>query len=260
MTALSCQRDRHVAEIVLARPEKRNALRDEDVAELRSALQASVTGPAPARAVLIRGAGPAFCAGRDLTGAAPGAEDGGAILREVFNPLIAEVAGLDVPTIAAVQGACVGAGLGLALACDLVITAESARLGSPFVRIGAVPDSGVHRFLLDRVGPARTLELIYTGRMLSGREAAAVGLVNACVPDAELTSRARQVAAEISRGPTVAFMLSKRLVRQVSDDALPLSEVLEAEARAQADASRTRDYQAGITAFLEKAPVTFAGR
>ncbi len=260
MSAVSYLRDRDVAEIVLNRPHKRNALREQDVAQLRSAVLASVAGLAPPRAVLIRAEGPTFCAGRDLAEAAPGAEDGGAILRDIFNPLIAEVAELDVPTIAAVQGAAVGAGLGLALACDLVVAAESARFGSPFGRIGAVTDSGAHRFLLDRIGPARTLELIYTGRMLSGREAADAGLVTMCVPDSQLADRARQLAAEIGSGPTVAFALSKRLLRQVRDSAFPLSEVLDAEARAQTDACRTSDYKAGIRAFLDKVPVSFTGR
>ncbi len=117
MTAVSCQCDGAVAEIVLARPRKRNALRECDVVVLRSVIRSCASGPDPARAVLIRAEGPAFCAGRDLTGAEPGTEDGGAILRDIFNPLIADVAGLDVPTIAAVQGAAMGAGLGLALAC-----------------------------------------------------------------------------------------------------------------------------------------------
>jgi 2-(1,2-epoxy-1,2-dihydrophenyl)acetyl-CoA isomerase len=258
VTAVCSRRDGDVAEIVLNRPDKRNALREEDVAGLRAALQAAVTEPA--RAVLIRAEGPAFCAGRDLAGAEPGAEDGGVILRDIFNPLIAEVAGLDVPTIAAVQGAALGAGLGLALACDLVVAAESARFGSPFRRIGAVPDSGAHRFLLDRIGLARTLDLIYTGRMLPGREAAGIGLASMCVPDDQLAGRARQLAADISQGPTAAFALSKRLLRQARDGALGLSEVLEAEARAQSEACRTSDYQAGIRAFQRKAPVSFTGR
>jgi 2-(1,2-epoxy-1,2-dihydrophenyl)acetyl-CoA isomerase len=260
MTAVSCLRDGQVAEIVLTRPDKRNALRDQDVAALRSAVRSCASGPEPARAVLIRGEGPAFCAGRDLTGAEPGTEDGGAILREIFNPLIADVAGLDMPTIAAVNGAAVGAGLGLALACDLVVAGKSARFGSPFGRIGAVTDSGAHRFLLDRIGPARTLELVYTGRMLSGQEAADAGLVSMCVPDGELAIRARQLAASIGSGPTAAFKLSKRLLRQARDRTFPLSEVLEAEACAQTEACRTSDYQAGIHAFLEKRPVSFTGR
>jgi enoyl-CoA hydratase/carnithine racemase len=260
MTAVVCHRDGDLAEVVLNRPEKRNALRERDVLELRAALRASAGGPHPARALLLRGNGQAFCAGRDLSDAAPGTEDGGAILRDIINPLIAEVAGLPLPTIAAVQGACVGAGLGLALACDLVIAAADARLGSPFARIGAVLDSGAHRFLVDRIGPARTLELIYTGRLLSGREAAEAGLVNACVPDDELAARARGLATGISHGPTAAFAASKRLVRRIENAAVPLDEVLEAEARAQSEACGTQDYQNGIRAFQQKSAAHFSGR
>jgi enoyl-CoA hydratase/carnithine racemase len=256
MNPLLCRRDGELAEFVLNRPDKRNALRPQDVLDLRE----SVAGPRPARAVLIRGEGPAFCAGRDLTDAEPATEDGGAILAEVFNPLIAEVADLRVPTIAAVHGACVGAGLGLALACDLVVAAESARLGSPFARIGAVLDSGSHRFLVDRLGPSGALDLIYTGRFLTGREAAEARLVNECVPDAELAEHARRLAVQISQGPTAAFALSKRLVRRIENSALPLADVLAAEAAAQSEACRTEDYRAGIKAFQDKTVVAFSGR
>lgn len=259
-TSVRSGRDGDLAEIVLNRPDKRNALREEDVLELRAALRATVAGPDPARAVLIRGEGAAFCAGRDLTGATPATEDGGEILRDIFNPLILEVADLPVPTVAAVQGASVGAGLGLALACDLVIAAEDARIGSPFARIGAVLDSGSHRFLVDRIGPARTLELIYTGRFLTGREAADAGIVNACVPVADLAEHARRLAQTVSKGPTAAFTQSKLLVRRIENSTLTLPEVLEAEAAAQTAACKTRDYQDGIRAFQEKSVPTFTGR
>src|SRR5207247_10895798 len=105
-----------------------------------------------------------------------------AILRDTFNPLMEQMAHFPAPTIAAVQGAALGTGLGLALACDLVYAADDARIGSPFARIGAVLDSGAHLAFVQRVGTHRALELIYTGRLLSGREAAEWGLVNGSVP------------------------------------------------------------------------------
>jgi enoyl-CoA hydratase/carnithine racemase len=207
----------------------------------------------------VRGEGRAFCSGRDLADADPLHEDGEAILRDVFNPLIERLAGLAVPTIAAVQGACLGTGLGLALACDIIYAADDARIGSPFARIGAVLDSGAHAAFVARVGAHRALELIYTGRLLSGREAAEWGLVNRSVAGADLVRRTREMAASIARGPTAAFVESKRIVRSITDASPSFAEVLAAEAAAQGRASRTRDYQDGISAFQEKRNPAFTG-
>jgi enoyl-CoA hydratase/carnithine racemase len=257
--AVRAERGARVLEVVLDRPERRNALRDEDVAALRSVI-ADAAGDSGVRAVLVRGEGSAFCAGRDLSAADPGSEDGGEVLDRVYNPLVADLAALAVPTVAAVQGACLGAGLGLALACDVVLVADDAMLGSPFARIGAVLDSGVHRFLVDRVGPNRTLELVYTGRMLNGREAAAWGLANRAVAAGRLLPAARDLAARIAAGPTTTFRASKRLVAAIRDEGLALPDVLAAEAAAQSAASRTDDYAEGIAAFQQKRTPAFKGR
>jgi 2-(1,2-epoxy-1,2-dihydrophenyl)acetyl-CoA isomerase len=249
--------DGGVAEVVLNRPDKMNAMNLAMVHDLVDTLnKAEADG---ARALLVRGEGRAFCSGRDLADADPLHEDGEAVLRDVFNPLIERVAGLAVPTIAAVHGACLGTGLGLALACDIVYAADDARIGSPFARIGAVLDSGAHAAFVSRVGPHRALELIYTGRLLSGREAAEWGLVNRSVAGADLVRRAREVAVSIARGPTSAFLESKRLVRAITDGASSFADVLAAEAAAQGRASRTHDYQDGISAFQEKRKPSFTG-
>jgi 2-(1,2-epoxy-1,2-dihydrophenyl)acetyl-CoA isomerase len=258
MTAVTLRMEDGTAEIVIDRPERRNALRDEDVAALRGALRDVVVREA--RVLLLRGEGPAFCAGRDLSEADPGNEDGGAILRDVVNPLIAELAALPVPTVAAVRGACVGSGLGMALACDILLVADDARLGSPFARIGAVLDSAAHLWLAERVGAHRTLELVYTGRMLSGREAAEWGLANRSVAATELLGEARRLAAGIAAGPTAAFRLSKDIMRRVRDEGPGLAGVLEAEAVAQSAASASADYAEGFSAFLGKRPPRFTGR
>jgi enoyl-CoA hydratase/carnithine racemase len=249
--------DGGVAEIVLNRPDKLNAMNLAMVHEIDESLDA--VEQAGARALLVRGEGRAFCSGRDLADADPLHEDGEAVLRDVFNPLIERMAGLAVPTIAAVHGACLGTGLGLALACDIVYAADDARVGSPFARIGAVLDSGAHAAFVSSVGPHRALELVYTGRLLSGREAAEWGLVNRSVAGADLVRRARELAVSIARGPTSAFLESKRLVRAITDGAPSLAHVLAAEAAAQGRASRTHDYQDGISAFQEKRKPTFTG-
>jgi enoyl-CoA hydratase/carnithine racemase len=177
----------------------------------------------------------------------------------VLNPIVERTAGLNMPSIAAVHGACLGAGLGLAMACDIVYAADDARIGSPFARIGAVLDSGAHRAFVTRVGPHRALELIYTGRLLSGREATEWGLVNRSVAGADLLRRTREMASTIARGPTAAFLESKRIVRRLTDEAMTLFELLAAEAAAQGRASRTHDYRDGITAFQEKRKPAFTG-
>jgi 2-(1,2-epoxy-1,2-dihydrophenyl)acetyl-CoA isomerase len=249
--------DGGVAELVLNRPEKMNAMNATMVRELMESLDTVESGGA--RAFLVRGEGRAFCSGRDLADADPLHEDGEAILRDLFNPLMARLAGLAVPSIAAVHGACMGTGLGLALACDLIYAADDARIGSPFARIGAVLDSGAHAAFVARLGAHRALELIYTGRLLSGREAADWGLVNRSVAGADLVRRTRELAATIARGPTAAFLESKRMVRRISDEAMSLTDVLAAEAAAQGRASRTHDYQDGIAAFQEKRKPSFTG-
>jgi 2-(1,2-epoxy-1,2-dihydrophenyl)acetyl-CoA isomerase len=245
------------AEVVLNRPDKLNAMNAVMVRELLAAIDHATS--AGARALVVRGTGRGFSAGRDLSDADPANEDGEAILRDTFNPLIARVAGLDIPTFAAVHGACLGTGMGLAMACDVVYAADDARLGSPFANIGAVLDSGAHAAFVERVGPHRALELVYTGRMLSGREAEAWGLVNRSMAGSDLVHRTLEIAGRVAAGPTLAFAESKRLVRRLRSGAVPLSEVLAAEAQAQGRASRTHDYQEGIGAFIAKRTPTFMG-
>lgn len=249
--------DNGVAELVLDRPHKMNAMNGAMVQELAAALDAAEQ--AGARALLVRGEGRAFCSGRDLAEADPLSEDGEAILRDQFNPLIRRMAELAMPTIAAVHGACLGTGLGLALACDVIYAADDARIGSPFARIGAVLDSGAHAAFVSRMGPHRALELIYTGRLLSGREAAEWGLVNRSVAGGDLVRRTREMAGAIARGPTAAFLESKRIVRSIQDASPSRSDLLAAEAAAQGRASRTHDYQDGIAAFQEKRKPAFTG-
>ena len=251
------ERDGDVAELVLNRPERRNALDGAARAVLSGALDELEKDPP--RALLLRGEGKGFCAGRDLSDAEPLSEDGEAILREM-NPLISRLHGLRCPTVAAVQGAALGFGLGLALACDLLVVGESAKIGSPFAAIGAVLDSGSHHFLCSRIGPARTLELVCTGRFLSGAEAVEWGIANAVHPDDELLEAARSLVATIAAGPTTTFLLSKDLVARIASEGLSLDAVLAAEAVAQGEASRTSDYGEGMTAFLEKRKPTVTGR
>lgn len=253
---ISIQND--VAEIVLNRPDKMNALNEAMVAELSAALDRAAQEQV--RAMILRGEGPGFSAGRDLAEANPGKEDAESIIQSLFNPLIRRVADFPAPTFAAVHGPCLGVGLGLALGCDVVYVAEDLKIGSPFGRIGAVLDSGGHWFFVERLGAHRALELIYTGRLLSGADAAAWGLVNACVPKAELVDKVRALAAAAAKGPTSAFMESKRIVKMIGEEGLGLVDVLNLEAKAQGAAGRTDDYREGISAFRQKRAPKFSGR
>jgi len=245
------------AELVLDRPDKMNAINEAMVADLHATLDR--VAAAGTRALVVRGEGRGFCAGRDLADADPANEDGEAILNDSLNPVVERLAELAVPTFAAVHGPALGTGLGLALACDVVYVADDARIGSPFARIGAVLDSGAHDFLTRRIGAHRTLELVYTGRLLSGREAAEWGVVNRSVGRTDLLPRVRQMARAVASGPTLAFVASKRIVRRITDEGLGFADVLRAEAAAQGAASRTHDYQDGIAAFQEKRAPRFTG-
>ncbi len=248
--------DNAVGTIVLDRPDVMNALDDATVDAMREAIEAV----AAARCVVLSGEGRAFSAGRDLSAATPLEEDARAILAERFNPLIAKLRSLPMPTIASVQGAALGVGFGLAMACDIVIAGERARLGSPFANIGCVLDSGGHAALVTRVGPHRALELIYTGRLLDGAEAAEMGLVNRVVPGDELADVVAEMARSIAAGPTAAFAESKVIVHQFMDSHLDTEASMDAEAAAQGRLAGNPDYVEGITAFMEKRTPTFLGR
>lgn len=246
-----------VAEIVLNRPDKLNAMGDMMVGDIHSHLETAEA--AGVRALIFRAEGRAFSAGRDLEGV-DAARDNAEKVLGMFNRLIARVAEFPAPTFAAAQGACLGAGLGLALACDVVYVANDAKLGSPFAKIGAVLDSGAHSHFVQRLGTHRALELIYTGELISGKEAAAIGLVNRSFDAAELLEKVRSVARLVASGPTAAYLESKRIVRKIENERIGLSEVMALEVIAQSAASQTADYREGFLAFQQKRPPKFTGK
>lgn len=257
-TAVRLDRRGDVAELVLDRPDARNAVTDRMAGDLAEELERLAA--TPGRALVVRGEGRAFCAGRDLAEIDLEAGDSEAVLAERLNPVITSLADLPVPTFAAVHGAALGFGFGLAMACDVVYAADDARLGSPFGRIGAVLDSGGHAALYQRVGPHRALELIYTGRLLSGREAADWGLVNRSIAGAQLLTVTREVAAAVAAGPTSAFVASKRIIAGLAQRSLDVQRSLAEEAAAQGEAARGRDFAEGVRAFLQKRSPDFTGR
>src|SRR5690625_2514196 len=174
----------NIAEVTLNAPEKMNALDEQAVAELGQAY--TDAAEAGVRALLLRGEGRGFSAGRDISNVDPADDDAYDYLGKIVTPVLRQMAEFPAPTFAAVQGACLGVGLGLAIATDVVYVAEDAKIGSPFANLDASLDSGVHALLTDRLGAHRTLDLIYTADLMSGKEAVEQDLFSRSVPKDEV--------------------------------------------------------------------------
>ncbi|WP_461169414.1 enoyl-CoA hydratase/isomerase family protein [Arthrobacter sp. Z1-15] len=244
-----------IAEIVLNSPRKLNSLNEEALAQLSQAYDdAAVPG---VRALLLRGEGRAFCAGRDISAVDPANDDAYEYLGELVTPLLQKMAGFPAPTFAAVQGACLGVGLGLLVATDVVYVAEDAKIGSPFAALGAALDSGGHWLFTERLGTHRALDLIYTGDLMSGSEAVAAGLFSRSFPADQLQERTRDIVARVATGSGGAYRISKALVAEIRDSRIGLWTAMEEENKAQGILSGTRDYAEGFTAFLEKRKPAF---
>jgi enoyl-CoA hydratase/carnithine racemase len=248
-----------VAEVILDRPAKLNALDSPALAALRRVFT-ELRRHEDLRAVLLRGEGRAFCAGRDVSGVDPAVDDAAAFLRDQVHPVLQAIRSVPVPVVAAVQGACLGVGLGLAGTADVVYAGHSARIGSPFAKLGAVLDSGGHALLVDRLGPHRAMDLIVTGELLDGAEAARVGLVSRAVPDEDLLTMTRALVRKVAEGPTAAFAQSKAVITALRERRGSAPELLEAEAAAQGAVSTTRDYAEGFAAFQQRRAPVFTGR
>lgn len=248
--------DGGVRTVTLNRPKALNAANQAMLAELSSAFDAAAADDG-VRCLLLTGAGRAFCSGRDLTEAEPG-EDAYAIISETITPVLEQLWEFDKPTVAAVNGAAMGAGLGLALNCDVVIAADNARFSSPFANLGVALDSGGHYHLPRLVGMGRALEMVYTADVIRGPQAAEWGLVNRSVAGSRLMAVATALAQRIAAGPTLAFRRQKALLRQATG--MTWAEVNEAEARLQAELVQTDDYREGLAAFAEKRRPRFSGR
>lgn len=247
-----------VAHVTLNAPAKLNAVDEQALRDLGAAYYEAET--AGVRALVLRGEGRAFCAGRDISGVDPRDDDVMGYLGGMVTPLLRRMSAFPAPTFAAAHGACLGVGLGLLIATDVVYVAESAKIGSPFAALGATLDSGGHALFVDRLGAHRTLDLIYTGRLMSGAEAVASGLFSRAFPDDELVAATEDAATAAARGATRAFLASKELVARIRDERLALWDSVEAENAAQAALCDTEDYREGFAAFQGKRSPNFAGR
>lgn len=254
---VECSISGDVAEIVLNDPAKLNALDEAAIAGLSDALDAAEA--AGVRALILRGEGRAFCAGRDISGVDPATDDARGYLDGVVTPLLRRLAAFPAPTFAAAHGACLGVGLGLLIATDVVYVADTAKIGSPFANLGATLDSGGHALFVERLGAHRTLDLIYTAELMSGTEAVAAGLFSRAVPEAELLAFTRERVARVATGATGAFLASKALVARLRDERIGLWDSLADENVAQGELCVSDDYREGFAAFQEKRRPVFTG-
>jgi len=246
-----------IARITLNAPEKLNALDETGLRELSAAYgEAEAAG---VRALVLTGAGRAFCAGRDIAGVDAATDDVSGYLDGLVTPLLRRMSAFPAPTFAAAQGASLGVGLGLLLATDVVYVAEDAKIGSPFAALGALLDSGGHSLFVTRLGPHKALDLIYTGRLMSGTEAVASGLFSRALPADELQAAVSAAAETAASGATAALLASKRIVAAIRDGELALWDAVAAENRAQAELRDTADYREGFAAFQQKRRPQFRG-
>jgi 2-(1,2-epoxy-1,2-dihydrophenyl)acetyl-CoA isomerase len=250
-----------VLRVTLNRPEALNPLSVHMAGEVHTALEDAATDPG-IRAVLLTGSGRAFSSGADLSGTDARATDEGKPdvrtgLREAYNPLILAVRELPKPVVAAVNGPAAGVGCSLALACDLVVAAESAYFLMAFANIGLTLDGGASAFLSARIGHARASEMALLAEKVPAERALEWGLANRVVPDAELEREARELAERLAAGATLSYAASKRLLNSALYP--DLATQLDREASAQQGCAESEDFGIGVLAFLQKQRAEFKG-
>ena len=254
------EEDNGVATIALNRPEKLNAFDSAMHDELYTALGGAADDER-IRCIVLRGEGRGFSAGADLAQVvrdADGDPDLGEYLRATYSRLVKRMVGIEKPIVAALNGPVYGAGVGIALACDLRVAAQSAKFSVAFIRIGLMPDAGV-TFLLPRViGLGRAMQMSMLGDVVDAEEAYRIGLVNTVVADDSLSEEARNLADRLAAMPTVALGRIKHSLYSSFERSVETA--LEAEAEGQMFCGFTQDHKEGVTAFFEKREPRFTGR
>jgi 2-(1,2-epoxy-1,2-dihydrophenyl)acetyl-CoA isomerase len=248
------------ARLELNRPDKLNAWDAQLGLDLLAALT-DVAGDPGVRAVLVTGAGRAFSSGADLRDGPVGGEDAAQhvyqVLTERYHPIIRAVREMPKPVVAAVNGAAAGIGLSLALACDLVVAAESAYFLLAFVNIGLVPDGGSSLLVPTRVGFARAAEMAMLGERIAAGEALEWGLINRVWPNDEFAARAEELLARLADGPTRSYAGTKRQLNSWLYQRM--DEQLELEAQVQREMASSGDFAEGLKAFADKRQPRFTG-
>ncbi|NYT61680.1 enoyl-CoA hydratase/isomerase family protein [Alcaligenaceae bacterium] len=248
-----------IARLTLNRPDKLNALSMQSMLDLKAGLK-EVIASREARALLITGAGRGFCPGADMTSPRTGLnpDDVDELLRDYFAPTFQLLQTLKIPTVAAVNGVSAGAGVSLALSCDIVLAARSAYFMQSFVNIGLVPDTGASWLVSKAVGNARATALMLLGERLPAETAAEWGMIWKCVDDDALQQEAEAIVSKLAAGPTTAYSLIKNLMRETQTNSLQDQMLL--ETAYQTTARNTTDHIEAKKAFAEKRKPVYIGR
>jgi len=246
-----------VLTLTLNRPDALNSF----TVEMKEALLAALKDAArdkSVRVAILTGAGRAFSAGQDLKERqGPNVNDLGSELRQRYNPIILAMRRLEKPIIGAINGVAAGAGISIALACDIVIASDKASFTEAFVRVGLVPDTGSSWFLPRLVGYQRAAQMMFTGDPVDAATAERIGLVNRVVPADALMEEAGALAARLAQAAPIALALAKRALNRALESSL--EDALEFEAQLQSIAGRSADHKEGVAAFVEKRPPRFRG-
>jgi 2-(1,2-epoxy-1,2-dihydrophenyl)acetyl-CoA isomerase len=251
------EKDGTIAVLTLDRPDRLNAMNDPMWETLHEHLGRIATDD-EIRAVILTGAGRAFCSGGDVSAMQKSDLVSGRARSKLRHRAVLALYNLEKPVIAAVRGAVYGIGNALALACDLVVASDTARFSMAFKKVGVVPDGGAVFFLTQYLGIAQAKDLVYTARVVSAEEALKLGLVVRVVPDQELEAHARALAEELAGSATYALALAKKMFHGMYVPTL--EQLLEMETLASGLVRLTQDHKEGVEAFKDKRPPKFLGR
>jgi 2-(1,2-epoxy-1,2-dihydrophenyl)acetyl-CoA isomerase len=237
-----------------------NSFNDEMHLKLKSALDEAVKNNA--RAILLTGAGRGFCAGQDLGDRDPAkmgsAPDLSKTLQDFYNPLIRQIRNMNIPVVCAVNGVAAGAGANVALCCDIVVAAKSAKFIQSFAKVGLVPDAGGTWHLTRLLGEARAKALALTAEPISADKAEDWGLIYKTYHDDTFMDEVRELVSDLAKGPTLGLGKTKELIQAASSNTL--DEQLELEAATQKICGESPDYAEGVSAFLQKRAPNFSGQ
>jgi 2-(1,2-epoxy-1,2-dihydrophenyl)acetyl-CoA isomerase len=258
---LLLSRQDSVATVTLNRPDQHNRLTRQLKEELRDTLY-DIADDESIRAVVLTGAGRSFCVGQDLSEHAEALRENAAHAFDTielhYNPIVTTLTTMPKPVIAAINGSCVGAGLGFALACDLRVTADSAKFGTAFTSIGLTLDSGLSATLARTIGAARASELVLLGEMFTAQEALDWGIAGRLVPAEQLQATAQELAERLATGPTLAYAEAKRSLAEGQHGSM--ADILVEEHSGQVRLGLTEDHRDAVEAFLAKRKPEFYGK
>lgn len=248
--------------ITLSRPDKLNAFNQQMGDDLLEALKEGEKEQA-VRCLVVTGEGRAFSVGEDLNASRASYDDGqpmllGEVLKAKYNPIVQRIRRMDKPVLASVNGVTAGAGLGLALACDLRAASDKATFHEAFIKVGLAPDSGTSFWLTRILGLAKAMEIGMMGEPIDATRALSLGLVNWVFPEDRLRDETAKIAERLARGPTKAIGLTKRALNRAV--VVDMDSALEYETYLQDIAGRTKDHVEGVRAFFEKREARFAGQ